>query len=94
MEKITAYRDSNGHLHDCYGQAVKAQADIIGQALDDLIGDTKRTRITKAEHYRLAMGTMKSKNFKANVIKLCNAVESEDWEEIQSYLMKSKWFNV
>jgi len=86
MEKITAYRDSNGHLHDCYGQAVKAQSDIIGQALDDLIGDT-------ANRYRLVMDMMKSKDFKANVFKLCNAVESEDWEEIQSYLIKCKWFN-
>ncbi len=49
---------------------------------------------TKVFSACVLMGTMKSKNFKANVIKLCNAVESEDWEEIQSYLMKSKWFNV
>ena len=86
MEQITAYRDSNGHLYDDYGQAANAQADIIGQALDTLMADIEHSK------YRLIMNTMKSKDFKANVIKLCNAVENEDWENLQDYLIKKNWF--
>lgn len=92
MEKITAYRDSDGHLYDDYGQAANAQADIIGQALDNLMVDIEHSRITKVDRHRLIINTMKSKDFKANVIKLCNAVENEDWENLQDYLIKTNWF--
>jgi len=94
MEKITAYRDSNGHLYDDYGQAANAQADIIGQALDNLMIDIGHSRITKADRHRLIANTMKSKDFKSNVYKLFNAVENEDWGNLQDYLIKTNWFEI
>ena len=92
METIEVYKDSDGNLHDDYDKAILSQADIIGQALDTLIGDTDR-EITSARRHRMVLNTMKSKDFKSKVIALCNAVESEDWEEMQHFLIRYKWFN-
>jgi len=92
METIQVYKDSDGNLHDDYQKAILAQADIIGQALDTLIGDTDH-EITSAQRHRIVLNTMKSKEFRTKVIALCNAVESEHWEEMQFLLTRYKWFN-
>lgn len=92
MTKIEVYKDSDGKLHDDYDKAILAQADIIGQALDNLIGDTDHG-MTSVCRTRMILNTVKSKEFKSKVIALCNAVESEDWEEMQAFLVRYKWFN-
>ena len=90
MEKLEVYKDSDGNLHDDYDKAMLSQADIIGQALDTLIGDTDRG-MTSVCRTRMVLNTIKSKDFKTKVIALCNAVENEDWEELQHCLIRHKW---
>jgi hypothetical protein len=92
MEKLEVYKDSDGNLHDDYEKAILAQADIIGLALDTLIGDTDHG-MTSVCRTRMMLNTLKSKDFKAKVIALCNAVKSEDWEELQHCLIRYKWFD-
>ncbi len=92
METLEVYKDSDGNLHNDYDKAILSQADIIGQALDTLIGDTDHGMTSVCRH-RMILNTMKSKDFKSKVIALCNAVENEDWEEMQGFLIRYKWFN-
>ena len=92
METIQVYKDSDGNLHDDYDKAILAQADSIGQALDTLLGDTDHG-MTRVCRTRMILNTVKSKEFKNKVIALYNAVESEDWEEMQAVITRYKWFN-
>lgn len=93
MEEIEVYKDSNGNLHEDYNQAMAAQADIIGSALDSLIGDTDHG-MTSVCRTRMILNTMKSKAFKDKVIALHRALESQDWEEMREWHIRSKWFDI
>lgn len=92
MKTIEVYKDSSGNLHEDYDKAMMAQADIIGEALDNLIGDIDDTRITKTDRHRVIINTMKSKLFKAKVTALYDAVESENWQGMLDYLTRQRWF--
>jgi hypothetical protein len=70
MREIEAYQTSDGKLFTNYSAAEKHQADVIGEALDDLVQHDEKGNIYRGDRLSMLLNTMKHPDFKKKLATL------------------------
>ncbi len=74
MKEITAYQTTDGRIFTDERSAKSHQQDLIGAALDNLVGNDNRGNITRVDRQSMLINTMKDPFFEGKVKALYNSL--------------------
>ncbi|MFO0358927.1 MAG: hypothetical protein ACK50N_00370 [Flavobacteriales bacterium] len=81
MKSIEAYQTSDGKIFTEEKAAIEHQADVIGEALDDLIQHDEKGNIYRGDRLSMLLNTLKHPEFKQKLKTLYSHVFADEYEE-------------